>query len=448
MTRLTRRRIERALRQPVPAPDGELGRRIKAQIPEDLFGAATDAARREENTERPATPVVPPDRGRFGRPAAWALAASVAAVLGAGWLAVRMFEPRQPLGESAPSIRAADPPSLDRRFEAQLRERHQLEGGLQTAPVEKERAGLEAAAPAAAPVAQAFDQAIDAADGEERRSVVLADRLPASAPADVERPAPVPQERAAAAAPKREALAEPAPAAAAIPVGAATDRLTAKRMLAPAKEQRRLDAALGDLLDAAAGVAAIDPASPIAIAGARGRAPSRLLLLVTTSAGAASSPRRPADVAGTIDLDLDPVLIASQRLLARRTTAGRAIALYEIETRQENRPERAGARALDRSSHLATVRIRDQASANSGAPRASRPIVADDFTTEWPASSVALRLAVLGAELTLLDVDASPEQIASLRTEIEQALATSRLDEKTARAATELLEAFSPPTVP
>jgi hypothetical protein len=89
VTRFTRRRIERVLRLPAPAPGDDLGRRIKDQIPQDLF--ASSASERRDEGSRPslhagAAPA------KLSRPALWAVAASVMAAIGAGWLAVRMFE--------------------------------------------------------------------------------------------------------------------------------------------------------------------------------------------------------------------------------------------------------------------------------------------------------------------------------------------------------------------
>jgi hypothetical protein len=79
VTRVSRRGLVRALRALAPDPPPELGRKLKEQIPEDLFAARATPPSSKRRT--------------LGRPP-WALAASILVAIGSGYLAVRLFEDR------------------------------------------------------------------------------------------------------------------------------------------------------------------------------------------------------------------------------------------------------------------------------------------------------------------------------------------------------------------
>jgi hypothetical protein len=142
MTRISRRRIERGLHLPAPAPTADLGRRIKDQIPDDLFGAPDDPSRHDLASGRPLTAGAGRQRA-LARPAAWAVAASLMVAIGAGWLAVRLFETN----------------GSERRVE--LLEKAE--------PLEKESAPATAP-PVPQPAAQASKSRVEAPASPQRRS--------------------------------------------------------------------------------------------------------------------------------------------------------------------------------------------------------------------------------------------------------------------------------------
>ena len=116
MTRISRRRIERGLRLPAPAPRADLGRRIKDQIPDDLFGAPDDRSRRDLGSGTPLSTGAARPRA-LTRPAAWAVAASLMVAIGAGWLAVRLFETGDPLSPARVAAAPAEQKSASRAIE-------------------------------------------------------------------------------------------------------------------------------------------------------------------------------------------------------------------------------------------------------------------------------------------------------------------------------------------
>ncbi len=117
VTRISRRGIERGLRLPAPAPGAELGRRIKDQIPDDLFAAPDETSRRDRISGRSGATGPGPTRGLSG-PVVWAVAASVVVALGAGWLAVRLT----PIDTETESLVAASSPRARPERRAALEE--------------------------------------------------------------------------------------------------------------------------------------------------------------------------------------------------------------------------------------------------------------------------------------------------------------------------------------
>ena len=392
MTRNSRRHIERGLRLPAPAPGAELGQRIKDQIPNDLFAAPDESSRRDRISGMPGG-AGPPRALR--RPVVWAVAASVVVALGAGWLAVRLFETGDPPSPARVVVARAEPESAPPAPAAVDR----------LAPPE---AATESPAPASSPRARS----------DQRESLA---RAPASVPADRQ----VMHER--------ESL---------------DDGPVAKRALTkPASDSTRLEDVVDELLEAAADGAGSRSTSAISIEGTTGRAAGRLVLLVSATVrdGRASGNAGPA--ADAIELELDPTLVSGYRLLAshardlgpdappagaaaRAAAARRVTALYELEVVGD----------IDPTTGLGTARLRDDGKAKDAQPSAGRSIVAADFARDWATATVSVRLATLGAEVALLPADAPSEAVASLRAELERLRAGAEVDHVTARRVDELLD--------
>jgi hypothetical protein len=179
---------------------------------------------------------------------------------------------------------------------------------------------------------------------------------------------------------------------------------------------------LVDELLATAAHRASPSADAISIVGAESHVPGRLVLLVSSTASS-SDVLGLADATGTFELELDPALVTGQRLLASSAN----VALYEIEV----------GGVVDRGTVLGTARLRDGQPARKKIESSARSVVGADVTADWRSAPVALRLAVLGAEVASLPVDVSPAMVTSLRAELERLRAES--DGEDARRADELL---------
>ena len=428
MTRISRRGIERGLRLPAPAPGAELGRRIKDQIPDDLFAAPDETSRRDRISGRSGATGPGPTRGLSG-PVVWAVAASVVVALGAGWLAVRLT----PIDTETESLVAASSPRARPERRAALEEES---APLQEPAPPAQQPAVEAPAPAPpdSALAGAAVGAAAAAPAETNRSRGDAsghrERLalaPASAPAD------------------RQVVHE-------------TDSLddglvAAKRSLAkPASDSARLESVVDELLEAAADRAGPrSTSSAIAIEGTAGRAAGRLVLLVSATVLDVRAAGNAEPAADAIELELDPTLVSGYRLLAshardfgpdaampagaaaRASATRRVIALYELEVAGD----------LDRTTGLGTARLRDDGKAKNAQQSAGLSIVAADFARDWATAAVSVRLATLGAEVALLSADAPPQDVANLRAELERLRAGAEADQVTARRAGQLLDVLS-----
>jgi hypothetical protein len=455
VTRISRRRIEHGLRLPAPAPGAELGRRIKDQIPDDLFGAPEETSRRDRiSGPPPATGAGQPRT--WGRPAVWAVAASVVVALGAGWLATRMFETADPL---SPAPIVAAPAESESAPAAAVDQLAPLEVG-ETESVAQASSSRERSERRAAVIAKQSTPPRESSPAREPAVAAPAAR-PDSAVAGAATggAAPAPDEtdggRGAAFDDRERLDLAPASLPAERPMARQTQSLdpgqvAAKRALAkPARDSARLERVMDDLLETAADRAGSESTSAISIDGTSGRTAGRLVLLVSATVRDGLASGNAERMAAAIELELEPTLVKGYRLLAshardlgadtaptgvaaRAAATRRVTALYELEIAGD----------LDRNTGLGTVRLRDNGKAKDVEESTGRGIVAADFA-HWATTTVSLRLTALGAEIALLPGDAPPEVVASLRAELERLRAGADVDEVSARRADELLDVLS-----
>jgi hypothetical protein len=459
------------LRLPAPSPGADLGRRIKDQIPEDVFASSAQTERRENDSpsRHDARSI---EARRSSRPLAWAVAASVIAALGAGWVAVRMFETDDPLEPAAIEIatrqESAAPPVTEAEqartvpvaptAERRVDELAMLEDAetdrveqLSTPPLAPERRAQsrqehevsvppDAAPRAAAPaIPHAASEPANEA-GAAIATAALAAPEPASEPAETD----------------TDLQADLAPASRYADRG---DReLARERSLPESRAGGTRDIDISDivsdrtwrLVESSLRPRGSSETSPspaaITIQASKSHLPGRAVLWVSAIVprDIAGNPSRAAD---EIDLALDPALVTGHRLLASSArdvvpgtpsraaaesaapaaTLEQVTALYEIEIRGD----------LDADAVLGAVRVRDGQPTKKKAESSARNISGAGVSRDWLVNSAASRLAVLGAEIATLPDDVSPTVVASLRAELERLRAESSDDD--ARRAGELL---------
>lgn len=413
MTRVSRRRIERGLRLPAPAPPADLARRIKDQIPDDLFGAPDDPSRRDLGSGTPLSTGAARPRA-LTRSAAWAVAASLMVAIGAGWLAVRLFETGDPLSPARVATTPAEQKSAPRAIEPAIE------------PMVNGAAG-QAAQPSAPLEVAASERNVRAPTRRDRseHQAELLEKESAPAPAT---PPSAPQPAVQAPESRVEALAP----------------------------RERSNA--GELGDAAADRPSSPPSLALSLDRTSDVATGRVVLLVIATAPMVDATGNPALATDAIELDLDHALVTGHRLLASHssdldvdaataaappaTASRQVIALYELEVAAE----------LERNAVLGTARLRDDGAAEdllvSGLRKESgrreestrRKIVAADVAGDGVTAAVSLRLAARADDAALPPENVSPASVASLRAEIERLRAASEVDEATARRAIELLD--------
>ena len=314
MTRISRRSIERGLRAPAPAPGADLGRRIKDQIPDDLFAAPADASRTDQISGRPLATGARQPRA-FGRSAAWAVAASLVVALGAGWLAVRLFETGGTLSPASVAVAPTAPEAEPAAAVDQLAPAHVSESAVEA---------LVPARPDAAPAAAA------ASEVRER------DQSPAS-------PADRPVARAMESASDGPVAAEQA---------------LAKQATGTA----RVDGLVGEMFGTVADRSFLRSSSAKSTDATNSHAAGRLVLLVSATVLDVDATGNPAPAADVVELELDSALVSGHRLLASHAgdldgaapgaftetvAARRVTALFEIEVAGD----------LDPTTVLGTVRL-------------------------------------------------------------------------------------------
>jgi hypothetical protein len=474
VTRLTRRGLERALRFPAPAPHADLGQRLKDQIPEDAFAASAQAGSRVDDTgPRPIERAT--RRKALARPGAWALAASVLAAIGAGWLAVRTLDTPDPLEPTAIEFASRQEPAAPPEAEAEqarttpaapgaarkVDELAKLEPAdsdrsaqASSPPPAPERRGALRRQPEESPLRDAAAQAADAVvprAAAEPREVVGGSEAPPSAMVETESETGVDPALASRSAGRedREVARETQ--------SLRDARVAAKRPIDVAdvitdRTWRLVEASLrprgaGDTPP---------PLDAITIKVSKSHLPGRAVLWMSAwvPRGEAGNRDRAADA---LEVELDPALVTSHRLLASRASTfpprtpppnaaegsptavlEQVTALYELEVGGVLELERRG--VLDPDAVLGTVRVRDGRSARKKAESPARDIVAAGVFRDWRINAHADQLAVLGAEIASSPAGVSPEVLASLRAELERLLAEAgELDAARARALLDVL---------
>ncbi|HVS10185.1 MAG TPA: hypothetical protein VMS76_09965 [Planctomycetota bacterium] len=479
------------------SPPPDLGRRLKEQIPDNLFAGRSAA----------------PSTRRFSRHAgAWAAAASIAVVLGSGYLAVRLFDRRDAVESTSPAEvpdpgRAASgsrdaPRAVEAPASVAGRQRP-VSGDAPDASAQRQRP-----AAAEAPLADATADLLDEVRGREPGRAASPDQrslgrsttireleeekvrleremhaLPGSA---VEEETREREGDASAEPPRVRWYTEPqrgiqarvaelrkeaardrasgdasavAPSAANVVEAASAERSGFLDVethpistLAVTLGDRSLESAF-----AAARVVAVEPILDDATASLRpstpgallyevaARAPGRVVVLLSAvlieADGGAATPQAPS----SIEITLDPAAARRYRLLASHAHAlapptpppaprtGQA-PLYRLAALYEIELARnPGALA---GGAVGTAQVRGDAAA-SAAPPVALAIGTRDLGS-WDAARVELRLAVLAAEIALLPADASPALLAALDGELDRLREQTAPGEATARRAAEL----------
>ncbi|HVS62006.1 MAG TPA: hypothetical protein VMT85_00755 [Thermoanaerobaculia bacterium] len=479
--RITKRGLMRALRAPAPAPPEDLGRKLEAGIPEDLFGSRREGDPRHEGSEPRSRRAASAARPRGH--AVWAIAASVLVTVGAGWLAVRLFEERG--GEVMP--RAA----VEEAFESQAR--------LAPAPAEPESPSPEV--DRLATVGRGASPERDATRGDprapasserandphvsesgfvtwmaharhelQRKRDQLRGEMERLRLQDVEvvrksEAAPAPSRRAAAAdaapAPNSGAARGPSDAApqdggfidaASHPIStlAVTSRPGSLTALLDRVEEPSRDTgsvAIEELLDEAMRDLPLE-VEAIEVEGAPALVEGRVVLLLCAVVAAQGDHRLAgADgLASAIEVELDPAVASRYRLLASHAHALPPFEVGRDARGSSSQRYRVGAllevellRDLPAGGSLGAVRLRhDRTTERSTPPAASRAIVAGDLADGWGAARPELRLAVLASELSRIPGEATVEPPV-VRSELERIRDEAGVDAVTATTAARLL---------
>jgi hypothetical protein len=313
-----KRELERALRTAAPEPPPELGRKLVAAIPEDLFAPRAEHGVSEVGGPAPvdaggaasaeaARPVQGPSRRRRTSGPALAIAASLLVVVGAGWLATRLYqEGTGPAGEAPLAVRAsADPEPL-------LETTAPPATSAGDAPSPRRRAAAEVA-PDSRP-----------ADAPQAASAVGEETAEAAAPPPVTNPTPrdaiarlddlaEPGERPADGDRERRTPGDVAPTA---PAGAVLDAVSSDRRAPAATEELAAASTRQEHRDSQRSAEPEEPTESEALAGqSTGRERSAAESIATGQARLESEVRR-LRAASVRDARTDPLAVTAPRRTA------------------------------------------------------------------------------------------------------------------------------------